>query len=170
MFIIPNTFDEEARKRHVEWDVGLISGPDGQDWRVPVSELSNRQDRLSKALAENGIKSAMIDDPVELYWLTGGRQNGIFLIGADGSDIENTHWVRRSLDRAKYEAGGSASPHQVSKQPRMSELEDSLRRCGITEKPAMLLGKVPMERWSFISNKISLMEGGINDCTQYCIP
>ena len=30
----------------------------------------------------------------------------------------------------------------------------------------MLLGKVPMERWSFISNKISLMEGGINDCTQ----
>ena len=166
MFIIPNTFDEEARKRHVEWDVGLISGPDGQDWRVPVSELSNRQDRLSKALAENGIKSAMIDDPVELYWLTGGRQNGIFLIGADGSDIENTHWVRRSLDRAKYEAGGSASPHQVSKQPRMSELEDSLRRCGITEKPAMLLGKVPMERWSFISNKISLMEGGISDCTQ----
>ena len=69
MSIIPNTFDEEARKRHVEWDVGLISGPDGQDWRVPVSELSNRQERLSKALAENGIKSAMIDDPVELYWL-----------------------------------------------------------------------------------------------------
>ena len=82
----------------MEWDVGSISGPDGQDWRVPVSELSNRQERLSKALAENGIKSAMIDDPVELYWLTGGRQNGIFLVGADGSGIENTHWVRRSLD------------------------------------------------------------------------
>jgi len=65
----------------VEWDAGLITGPEGEDWRVPAPELLERQERLSKALAENGMKSAMIDDPVELYWLTGGRQNGIFLIG-----------------------------------------------------------------------------------------
>ena len=149
----------------MEWDAGLITGPEGEDWRVPAPELLGRQDRLSKALAENGMKSAMIDDPVELYWLTGGRQNGIFLIGADGSGIENTHWVRRSLDRARYEAGGSDAPHETIKQPRMGELQDSLARCGITEKPAMLLGKIPMERWSFINRKISSLDGEIRDCT-----
>ena len=149
----------------MEWDAGLITGPEGEDWRVPAPELLERQERLSKALAENGMKSAMIDDPVELYWLTGGRQNGIFLIGADGSGIENTHWVRRSLDRARYEAGGSDSPHETIKQPRMGELQDSLARCGITEKPAMLLGKIPMERWSFINRKISSLDGEIRDCT-----
>ena len=149
----------------MEWDAGLITGPEGEDWRVPAPELLERQERLSKALAENGMKSAMIDDPVELYWLTGGRQNGIFLIGADGSGIENTHWVRRSLDRARYEAGGSDSPHETIKQPRMGELQGSLARCGITEKPAMLLGKIPMERWSFINRKISSLDGEIRDCT-----
>ena len=86
---------------------------------------------------------------------------GFFLIGADGSGIENTHWVERSLDEAKYESGGSASLIKYQNSPRMSELEDSLRRCGNTEKPAMLLGKVPVERWSFINNKIPLMEGEI---------
>ncbi len=149
----------------MEWDVGLISGPEGEDWRVPVSELSERQERLSIALAENGLKSAIIDDPVELYWLTGGRQNGVFLIGAEGSEIENTHWVRRSLRRAKFESGGDDSPHQTSKQPRMGELEASLKKSGCGEKPAMLLGKVPMERWSFIDSKISSIEGKIKDCT-----
>ena len=88
-------------KRHMDWDVGLISGPDGEDWRVPVAELQGRQKALSESLANNGMESALIDDPVELYWLTGGRQNGILLIGADGSDIETIHWVRRSLRRAR---------------------------------------------------------------------
>ena len=49
--------------------------------------LQERQRRLSKSLAGHGIESALIDDPVELYWLTGGRQNGILLIGADGTGI-----------------------------------------------------------------------------------
>jgi len=63
------------------WDMRGLVGPEGADWRVPVQELENRRARLSVALSENGIESALIDDPVELYWLTGGRQNGIILIG-----------------------------------------------------------------------------------------
>ncbi|HJM24868.1 MAG TPA: hypothetical protein QF821_04410, partial [Candidatus Thalassarchaeaceae archaeon] len=72
-------------------------GPEGQDWRVPVSELEGRQAKVSIALAEKGIESAYIEDPVELYWLTGGRQNSAFLIGAEGSEIQNRHLVRRSI-------------------------------------------------------------------------
>ena len=69
----------------MNWDAGRLTGPDGEDWRVPVSELEARQARLSKALADSGHESVLIDDPVELYWLTGGRQSSMLLVGADGS-------------------------------------------------------------------------------------
>ena len=85
------------------WDAESITGPDGQDWRVPVSELESRQKALSSALTSQGIESILIDDPVELYWLTGGRQNSILLVGSKESGIETTHWVRRSLERAVFE-------------------------------------------------------------------
>ena len=152
-------------KRHMDWDVGLISGPDGEDWRVPVAELQERQKALSESLAINGMESALIDDPVELYWLTGGRQNGILLIGADGSDIETIHWVRRSLRRARFESGGSDCPHDTSLQPRMGGLESSLIERGCSAKPAMLNGKIPAERFSFINSKIGSLTGEIENCT-----
>ena len=149
----------------MDWDVDLISGPDGDDWRVPVTELQKRQRRLSKSLASHGIESALIDDPVELYWLTGGRQNGILLIGADGTGIDTTHWVRRSLRRALFESGGSDCPHDTMLQPRMGALEDSLVERGCSTKPAMLSGKIPAERLSFINSKIGSLNGEIENCT-----
>ena len=149
----------------MDWDVDLISGPDGDDWRVPVTELQERQRRLSKSLASHGIESALIDDPVELYWLTGGRQNGILLIGADGTGIDTTHWVRRSLRRALFESGGSDCPHDTTLQPRMGALEDSLIERGCLTKPAMLSGKIPAERVSFINSRIGSLNGEIENCT-----
>ena len=149
----------------MNWDAGRLTGPDGEDWRVPVSELEARQARLSKALADSGHESALIDDPVELYWLTGGRQSSMLLVGADGSSIETNHWVRRSLDRARFEAGGGDAPHQIVEQPRMSGLEDSLREAGCTKAPGMLAGKVPKSRWEFLSSKFSNLEGVSPDCT-----
>ena len=149
----------------MDWDVNLISGPDGDDWRVPVTELQERQRRLSKSLASHGMESALIDDPVELYWLTGGRQNGILLIGADGTGIDTTHWVRRSLRRALFESGGSDCPHDTMLQPRMGALEDSLIERGCLTKPAMLSGKIPAERLSFINSRIGSLNGEIENCT-----
>ena len=149
----------------MDWDVGLISGPDGEDWRVPVTELQERQKALSVILANHGMESALIDDPVELYWLTGGRQNGMLLIGADGSGIDTTHWVRRSLRRAKFESGGDDSPHDTFIQPRMGELGDSVLERGCSKKPAMLSGKIPAERLSFINSKIASLAGKIENCT-----
>ena len=122
------------------WDAERLTGPDGEDWRVPVAELEERRSRLSSALAETGFESALIDDPVELYWLTGGRQNGMILIGADGSDVENTHWVRKSLQRAIFESGGDNAPDPINAQPTMRQMTNALRSLGATSAPAMLAG------------------------------
>ena len=147
------------------WDMGRLVGPDNTDWRVPVSELEKRRERLAIALSENGIESALIDDPVELYWLTGGRQNGIILVGGKDSNVETTHWVKRSLERAKFESGGDNSPDPIIAQPRMSDLVDSIRKIGGTKKPSMLEGKIPHNRWKFISEKIKELDGESKDCT-----
>ncbi len=46
---------------------GLL-GPEGEDWRVPVSELAARINRLSKDLAAEGQAGALIQTPVDLYY------------------------------------------------------------------------------------------------------
>ena len=57
------------------WDEEYLAGPEGQDWRVPVSELEARQNQLGELLAEAGISGAFIQHPVDLYYFSGGRQN-----------------------------------------------------------------------------------------------
>tara|TARA_B100001123_G_scaffold113847_1_gene132547 strand:- start:2247 stop:3482 length:1236 start_codon:yes stop_codon:yes gene_type:complete len=143
----------------------MIVGPDGEDWRVPVSELQDRQARLSNRLAKEKIESVFIEDPVELYWLTGGRQNSAMLLGSEGSGIQTTHWVRRSVRRAIYEGGGNDCPHVTEEHPRMGELGRKMVKSGCSRAPAMLAGKVPQSRWSFINSKIGDLEGLSSDCT-----
>ena len=149
----------------MDWDVARLKGPENQDWRVPVSELEHRQNLFSLRLAAKGIESAWIDDPVELYWLTGGRQNSVMLIGAKDSGIENRHWVRQSVERARFEAGEDNAPHVIEKHPRMNQLENSLQKLGCKKRPSLLLSKIPYERWSFINNKFGNLAGEAEDCT-----
>ena len=150
----------------MDWDTSQLVGPEGDDWRVPVSELESRQKRLSLALADEGFESAFIEDPVELYWLTGGRQNSAFLIGAEGSNIESRHWVRRSVKRAIFEGGGDDCPHVTEKHPSMGDLSQMLVRSGCTMSPAMSGGKIPQSRWSFIQGKMRDLSEGEHDCTE----
>ena len=145
------------------WDTSTISGPDGEDWRVPVSELQERQERLANRIAEEDIESVFIEDPVELYWLTGGRQNSAMLIGAEGSGIVHTQWVRRSVRRAIFEGGGDDCPHLIEEHPRMGELGRVMAKSGCSRTPAMMAGKVPHGRWSFIKSKISELDGEPKD-------
>ena len=159
-------FTGGVRSSRMSWDAGRLTGPDGEDWRVPTSELEERQGRLSAALAETGRESVLVDDPVELYWLTGGRQNSLLLVGADGSGIQRMQWVRRSLKRARFEAGGGDSPHAIEAHPRMGDFEDSLRAAGCTQTPGLLAGKVPQKRWSFLTSKMSGLEGQSFDSTR----
>ena len=102
-----------------------LHGPEGEDWRVPVAELTDRQHALAEELRARGLGGALVQHPVDLYYLAGGRQNGVLWIPAseDGASIQ---FVRRSLDRARFEAGGSDAPHEVRPMPRSSEFEDVL--------------------------------------------
>ena len=135
----------------MEWSTDVLSGPEGEDWRVPTSELSSRQSILISAL--DG-KSAWINDPVDMYWLVGNRQTGGVHISSDGIV---TQYVRNSLERARFEAGGNDAPHEIVSHPRMSVLSES-----VTDTPSIQLGRMPASDAAFLQSKI----GNGGDCTQ----
>jgi Xaa-Pro aminopeptidase len=87
------------------------------------------------------------------------------LIGSKDSGIENRHWVRQSVDRARFEAGGNNAPHVIEKHPRMNELENALEKLGCKKRPSLLLSKIPYSRWNFINNKFGNLSGESEDCT-----
>jgi len=136
------------------WSTDGLSGPDGEDWRVPVSELEQRQTKLSTSLNENRIKSAWINDPVDMYWLVGNRQTGGIHITSEG---EITQYVRSSLERAKFESGGDDAPHIIEAHPRMANLLEKLGN-----SPALQLGRIPANDATFLQSKLG---GDSGDCT-----
>ena len=133
--------------------LSTLVGPEGEDWRVPVSELETRQNQLAKLLRENDLEAALIQNPVDLYYYAGGRQNASLLVKSDG---ESRLFVRRSLSRAKYESGENDSPHSVENFPRLAEFSESI---GCT--PAMQFGELPHTFASRFASKINASE----DCT-----
>ena len=144
-------FGERPLPRCMGWSTEVLTGPDGEDWRVPTSELEMRQSRFITAL--DG-KSAWVNDPVDMYWLVGNRQAGGVHISSDGNV---TQYVKNSLERAQYEAGGEDAPHEIVNHPRMSSLSDS-----VSDTPALQLGRMPASDAAFLQSKLG--EGG--DCTQ----
>ena len=127
------------------WNEADLTGPDGEDWRVPVSELAARQHRLSEGLAEAGISGAFIQHPVDLYYYAGGRQNASMYIPARGAEnSQGVLFVRRSLQRAQFEGGGDDTPHEVLAFPRMAQLVATLRQRGATSAPGLQFGEIPV--------------------------
>ena len=130
-----------------------ICGPEGEDWRVPVSELESRQEGLRNRLRDAGFGGALIQTPVDLYYYSGGRQNASLFVPVEG---EATLFVRRSLARAHYESGEDDSPHRVVKFPSLSQFGEI-----IGQSPALQFGEIPH---SFISRFATLL-GSSQDCT-----
>ncbi len=133
--------------------LSTLVGPEGEDWRVPVSEMEARQNLLAKLLQENDIEAALVQNPVDLYYYSGGRQNASLLVKANG---ESRLFVRRSLSRAKFESGEDDSPHSVENFPRMAEFSDTI---GCT--PAMQFGELPYTFADKFANRV----GATKDCT-----
>ena len=136
------------------WNPENLVGPDGEDWRVPPSELELRQQQLVKQMIKEGFDSIWINDPVDLYWIVGNRQAGGVHIRSDGGIVQ---YVRSSLKRALHESGGDDAPHRVEAHPRMAALADTL---GTT--PALQLGRIPASNAAFMQKKI----GNGGDCTR----
>ena len=67
------------------WSNDDFFGPNGEDWRVPVSEMESRIAVLSERLADANIEAALIQNPVDLYYYAGGRQNGAMIVPAANS-------------------------------------------------------------------------------------
>ena len=87
------------------WSTADLSGPDGEDWRVPVQELEARLNNLSQRLANAEIPGALIQNPVDLYYYAGGRQNGTLFVPAANSNASISQggdgarfFVRRSMN------------------------------------------------------------------------
>ncbi|MDG1552735.1 MAG: M24 family metallopeptidase, partial [Candidatus Poseidonia sp.] len=132
------------------WTTDDLVGPEGEDWRVPVSELAHRQKGLANLLREAGVAGALIQHPVDLYYYSGGRQDGSLFVPATGAggSVETggngpVAFVRRSLKRAQFEAGGDDAPHEVVAFPRLSLLADALRQRGVTDVPGLQFGEAP---------------------------
>ena len=138
----------------MEGELTTLVGPEGEDWRVPVSELEFRQKELASRLSDNGLEAALIQTPVDLYYYAGGRQNGTLLVTAEGG---SRLFVRRSLSRAKHESGGSDSPHTVESFPRMAAFAED-----IACNPAMQFGELPHSFATRFASKV----GATQDCTQ----
>ena len=128
---------------------GLL-GPEGEDWRVPVSELTARLDQLSKNLAAEGLAGALIQTPVDLYYYCGGRQNGTLFVPAYGTEASTSgggdgsvFFVRRSISRAKYEAGGDDSPIEIVPFPRMKAFGEELANRGVSKPLGLQKAEIP---------------------------
>ena len=134
----------------MEGELETLVGPEGEDWRVPVSELDSRQSKLQSLLQENNLAGALIQTPVDLYYYTGGRQNASFFVPAEGGC---RLFVRRSLSRAIHESGGDDSPHSIEKFPRMKQFAEMLG-C----KPALQFGEIPHSFISRFANALGSTE------------
>ena len=127
-----------------DWDTTVLSGPEGEDWRVPVSELENRLKRLARALRVAALSGALIQHPVDLYYFAGGRQDGSLYVPAEGTEGEGpVFFVRRSLERARFEAGGDNAPFKLESFPRLSQFADVLKSRGVSGAPGLQLGELP---------------------------
>ena len=103
-----------------DWDSSVLSGPEGEDWRVPVSELEQRLNALATALQASSLPGVIIQHPIDLYYFAGGRQDGSMFVPAQGAGGSvqaggdgPVFYVRRSLERAQYEAGGNNAPFSI---------------------------------------------------------
>ena len=127
-----------------DWESTMIFGPEGEDWRVPVSELESRLQQLARALRVAALPGALIQHPVDLYYFAGGRQDGSLFVPAEGSEGDGpVFFVRRSLERAKYEAGGDNAPFQLEPFPRLREFADVLKARGALGAPGLQFGALP---------------------------
>ncbi|MAY05442.1 MAG: hypothetical protein CMB25_07600 [Euryarchaeota archaeon] len=148
-----------------DWDSTMIFGPEGEDWRVPVSELESRLQQLARALRVAALPCALIQHPVDLYYFAGGRQDGSLFVPAEGSEGDGpVFFVRRSLERARYEAGGDNAPFQLEPFPRLREFADVLKARGALGAPSLQFGALPASFAQRFSSALSSL-GECKDVT-----
>ena len=154
------------------WSTEDLCGPDGEDWRVPAKELETRLENLSHRLAEAKIPGVLIQNPVDLYYFAGGRQNGTLFVPAADSNASAsecgdgaTFFVRRSVSRARFEAGGEDSPLSIQKFPSLRVFAETLSNLGLEDAPGLQYGEIPADFANKFRSVLTPL-GDAADCTQ----
>ena len=153
------------------WSTEDLCGPDGEDWRVPAKELETRLENLSHRLAEAKIPGVLIQNPVDLYYFAGGRQNGTLFVPAADSNASAsecgdgaTFFVRRSVSRARFEAGGGDSPLSIQKFPSLRVFAETLSNLGLENAPGLQYGEIPADFANKFRSVLAPL-GDAADCT-----
>ena len=87
-------------------------------------------------------------------------------ISAESKEIESVQYVRRSLKRAIFEAGGDNAIHEVVKFPRLSQFFETIKSRGIKEMPSMQLSSIPHSFASKFQGSLSDFDGELKDCNK----
>ena len=154
------------------WSTEDLCGPDGEDWRVPAKELETRLENLSHRLAEAKIPGVLIQNPVDLYYFAGGRQNGTLFVPAADSNASASEgggganfFVRRSVSRARFEAGEGDSPLSIQKFPSLRVFAETLSNLGLENAPGLQYGEIPADFANKFRSVLAPL-GDAADCTQ----
>jgi Xaa-Pro aminopeptidase len=96
---------------------------------VMKEEINGRIARLQQGLAEQGLDGALLLQPMDIYYYSGTRQNGVLWVPTQGA---SQLWVRKSLSRAQAEGiAGLIRSFPASKEfPTL--LPASVQRIGMT--------------------------------------
>lgn len=105
-------------------------------------EINGRLARLQQGLAEQGLDGALMILPIDIYYFSGTRQNGVLWVPAQGG---SQLLVRKSLSRAQKEGvAGTIRPFPSSKEfP--SLFPESVQRIGMT------FDVVPVQQYQYYS-------------------
>lgn len=105
-------------------------------------EINGRLARLQQGLAEQGLDGALMILPIDIYYFSGTRQNGVLWVPTQGG---SQLLVRKSLSRAQKEGvAGTIRPFPSSKEfP--SLFPESVQRIGMT------FDVVPVQQYQYYS-------------------
>lgn len=93
------------------------------------TEINARVARLQQGLVEQGLDGALLILPIDIYYFSGTRQNGVLWVPASGG---SQLLVRKSLSRAKEEGvAGLIRPFPSSKEFPVL-FSDEVKRIGMT--------------------------------------
>lgn len=96
---------------------------------VTSAEIGSRIKRLQQELAAQALDGALLLQPIDIYYFSGTRQNGVLWVPVDGEPVL---MVRKSLVRAQEEAQvATVRPFPASKEfPAL--FPEAIRRIGLT--------------------------------------
>lgn len=113
------------------------------------NECATRINRLQEKLHEQKLDGALISHPIDIYYFTGTRQNGVFWVSADG---EAKLLIRKSLTRARDEA----AIDQVLPFPSSKDFAAVLP--AKANKIGMTFDVLPVQQYNFFTKLLPNME------------